>query len=53
MIQRARINVPRIVIFGSVLEGLQLIAAGAAGQRLEVRALVEEAGDAACLSDLP
>ena len=46
MIERARVDVPRIVILGGVLKGLQLVAAGAGGQRLEVGALVEEAGDA-------
>src|SRR5277367_2350768 len=47
-VQRAGIDVTRVVVLRRVFERLQLIAASAAGKRFEVRFLVVEAGDAAC-----
>ena len=43
------IDVPRVVIFRRVLEGLQLVAAAASGDGFEFRCFVEEARDAASL----
>ena len=48
-IERARINVPRVVLLWRVLEGLQLVAATAGSQRLEACLLVIERADAARL----
>ena len=46
MIERAGIDVPRIVILRQVFEGLQLVAAGPGRQRFKARLLVVEAGNA-------
>ena len=48
-IQRARVDVPSVVFFRRVLEGLKLISASAWGQSLVLCTNVVDAGDAASL----
>src|SRR6202011_4516822 len=47
LVEGAGVDVPGVVVLGGVLEGLELVAAGALGESFVVGFLVEKAGDAA------
>jgi len=47
VVEGAGVDVPGVVVLGEIVEGLELVAAGSAGEGLEVGLLVVEAGDAA------